>query len=356
MTAPTPTLDALAAGVRAGDRAMLGRAISLVESTLPAHEARAAELLDRLHAADAHASPAFRVGITGVPGAGKSTFIERLGVMLADEGRRVAVLAVDPSSTLTGGSILGDRTRMPRLSAHPRAFIRPSPSGGSLGGVARRTREVMALCEAAGFDVILVETVGVGQSETVVADMTDQFLALALPGAGDELQAVKRGLLERVDAVAVNKADGDQAEPARRAAAELALALHVARASRGHGPHGEPLDEDVPVLTCSARTGAGVAEVWRTLERRLLTLRAGGTLTQRRREQGVRWLAALVDERLRRALAASPRAAAALARAQERVRLGEQTPARAADEVVAAFLGDRAASTDRAASAPHAPR
>lgn len=313
----------LAAGVRAGDRAVLARAISLVESLSPRHAADADALLALV---GPHGGGAVRVGVTGVPGAGKSTFIERLGLHLVSGGRRVAVLAIDPSSTVTGGSILGDRTRMARLSAHPMSYIRPSPSGGSLGGVARRTREAALLCEAAGFSVILIETVGVGQSETMVADLVDAVLTLALPGAGDELQGVKRGLLEVVDVIAVNKADGENAPRAHRAASELRAALRVLR----HGT-------DVPVLTCSAATGDGVGAVWEAIESGVARLRESGELTARRREQAARWMRTLIDERLHALLAGSPAAAAALERAEANVRGFRCSPRAAADSVIAAF-------------------
>ena len=218
------TLDQLEQGVRAGDRALLARAITLVESTRPGDQADARALLDRLLPAT---GGALRVGITGVPGVGKSTFIEALGKLLTSRGTKLAVLAVDPSSSRTGGAILGDKTRMHELARDPLAFVRPSPSRGSLGGVARRTREVMLLCEAAGHEVVLIETVGVGQSETMVAGMVDFFLVLMLANAGDELQGIKRGILELADLVAINKADGEHVEAARRARVEYARALHL---------------------------------------------------------------------------------------------------------------------------------
>jgi LAO/AO transport system kinase len=233
------------------------------------------------------------VGITGAPGVGKSTFIEALGLYLVGRGRRVAVLAVDPSSGVSGGSILGDKTRMPRLAAERAAYIRPSPSAGTLGGVARKTRESLLVCEAAGYDVVLVETVGVGQSETVVADMTDCFLALMLPGAGDELQGIKRGLLELVDVIAVNKADGPT-----RAAAELAAGQYRTALESLAGRHGEAS----PVLTCSALEDQGVAAVWEAVERRHARLAASGELAERRRRQSLRWLWELVEDQLRQAV------------------------------------------------------
>ncbi len=318
------------AGVRAADRAILGRAISLIESKHPDSAACAAALLEALAP---HAGQAVRVGVTGVPGAGKSTFIECLGLLLCERGRRVAVLAVDPSSVVSGGSILGDRTRMQQLSRHPRAFIRPSPSGCAAGGVAARTRDSITVCEAAGYDTVLIETVGVGQSEAAVADMCDCFLLLALPGAGDELQGLKRGVLERVDVVAVNKADGAQEAAARRAAAELTLALHMLRGSEG-----------VPVLTCSARTGAGVGAVWDKVEDCLARLRVDGGLAARRGGQDLRWFETIMEEQVRAVLRDAPWFAAAVRAARDEVRAGRLTPAAGASRVVAALrsaVGER---------------
>ncbi len=276
------SLDEYEAGVRAGDRAVLGRALTLVESNREEHQQLAQQLLTRLLP---HAGASMRVGISGVPGAGKSTFIETLGMRLVDRGHRLAVLAVDPSSGVSGGSILGDKTRMTRLASDERAFVRPSPSGGSLGGVARKTRESMVVVEAAGYDVVLVETVGVGQSETAVHGMTDVFLALLLAGAGDELQGIKRGLLELVDVVAINKADGDAVVHAERAAAQLRSALHLFRGG-----------EEVPVLSCSALRGTGVDEVWNAVEEFHRRRRESGVLDERRRTQAVRWMWSLIDD------------------------------------------------------------
>lgn len=282
MAGPDP--EQLAARVLDGDRGALARAITLVESTHPDHEVRAGAMLDRLLPRTGEAA---RVGISGVPGAGKSTFIDVLGRRLVERGRRVAVLAVDPSSRISGGSILGDRTRMGELARSPQAFIRPSPAGYTLGGVAARTRESMLCCEAAGFDVVLVETVGVGQSETAVAEMVDVTLALFLAGAGDELQGIKRGILEVVDLLVVHKADGDNRAPAEAARGRYRSALRLLRG------------RDVPVQTCSSTEDEGVAEVWDTLETRREERRASGALTRRRAEQAVAWTWRLVDERLR---------------------------------------------------------
>lgn len=320
-----PSVADLAAGVRAANRATLARAISLVESTLPRHRAAADSLMNALIP---HTGSATRVGITGVPGAGKSTFIQQLGLLLCEQGHRVAVLAIDPSSAISGGSILGDRTRMGRLATHPNAFIRPSPAGTTLGGVARRTREASLLCEAAGFDVILIETVGVGQSEAVVSDMVDCVLCLAIAGAGDELQGIKRGVLERVGVIAVNKADGDNAEPAKRAAAELRLAMRVLH----HDPH-----DPVPVLTCSAATGDHIADVWAAITTKIARMHENGRLDTLRRDQLQRWLDALIDERLHALLDQSPDARAALEQARADVRALRATPAVAADRVIASL-------------------
>jgi LAO/AO transport system kinase len=286
MTGGSPKTAVTAEMVAKGDRAALARAITLMESRRPDHREAARALLQELMPRTGHA---VRIGITGVPGVGKSTAIDTLGSILTEKGHRVAVLAVDPSSTRTGGAILGDKTRMARLAVDPDAFIRPSPSSGTLGGVAAKTRETMLLCEAAGFDVILVETVGVGQSETAVADLTDFFLVLMLPGAGDELQGIKKGILELADLIAVNKAD-DAGAKAKAAAAEYKAALHIlAPASATWTP---------PVLTVSGLTGQGLDELWiKVLEHRK-RLEATGELSAKRRAQDTKWMWALVHERL----------------------------------------------------------
>jgi LAO/AO transport system kinase len=271
----------LADAVRAGDRRALARAITLVESTRPDHRDDAIGLLEILLEATGNA---IRVGISGAPGAGKSTFIETLGLHLVDHSHHVAVLAVDPSSTRSGGSILGDKTRMERLSRREEAYIRPSPSGGTLGGVARRTREALLVCEAAGFDVVLVETVGVGQSEVAVAGMVDLFMLLLAPGAGDELQGVKRGIVELADVVVVNKADGALADLARHTAADYAHALHLVGSAR--------------VLLASALDGTGIPEVWRAVEEHAQAARACGAFDARRATQAREWMWSEVTETL----------------------------------------------------------
>jgi LAO/AO transport system kinase len=280
-------LDDYTEGVLSGDRTMLGRAITLVESRSAEHAVLAEQLLARLLP---HAGKSRRVGITGVPGVGKSTFIDALGTHLTESGHRVAVLAVDPSSTRSGGSILGDKTRMSRLAVDERAFIRPSPTAGTLGGVAAATREAMVIVEAAGYDVVLVETVGVGQSETAVANMTDCFLVLMLARTGDALQGIKKGVLELADVLAVNKADGAHEPEAKVAARELTKALALIY------PPGA--DWVPPVLTCSAMTGVGIDEVWAAVERHRESMEAIGAFTQRRARQQVDWMWATVEDHL----------------------------------------------------------
>jgi LAO/AO transport system kinase len=315
--------------VLAGSRAGIARAITLVESSRPDHRVLAQYVLNRLLP---YADRARRVGVTGVPGVGKSTFIDILGGMLIDQGHRVAVLAVDPSSTRSGGSILGDKTRMTRLAADPAAFVRPSPTAGTLGGVARATRESLVVMAAAGYDILLVETVGVGQSETLVAEMTDTFLLLALARAGDQLQGIKKGVLELADIVAVNKADGPHAADARRAARELAGALRLI------GPA-----EDgwaTPVVTCSAHTGDGLAEIWKLVDKHEQTLRDSGELDRRRRDQRVSWMWSLVRDQLLDRLRDSDELHAITPALEADVRAGALTPGLAAQQLVTAFLPD----------------
>lgn len=322
-----PSVEELVDGVRTADRALLGRAITLVESSRADHAELSQALLTALLP---HTGAAHRVGITGVPGVGKSTFIEALGSQLTGEGHRVAVLAVDPTSTRTGGSILGDKTRMARLANDPNAFVRPSPTSGELGGVNRMTRETMLLCEAAGFDVILVETVGVGQSETVVADMVDFFLVLMLAGAGDELQGIKKGILELADMIAVNKADGDNALRAQQAAREYQMALHLTQPA---SPTWTP-----PVLTCAGLTGEGLSTLWEQilLHRRVMT--ESGELSARREGQRVRWMWSMLDDRLAAALRSHPDVARLLPRLESEVRNERTTPVLAVQQLMSAFL------------------
>ncbi|GAA1480255.1 methylmalonyl Co-A mutase-associated GTPase MeaB [Gordonia sinesedis] len=319
-------VEALADGVAADRRADLARAITLVESTRPDHRAAAQELLLRL---TPHAGRSFRVGITGVPGVGKSTTIEALGMYLLERGHKVAVLAVDPSSTRTGGSILGDKTRMGRLAVHPDAYIRPSPTSGTLGGVAKATRETIVLLEAAGFDVVLVETVGVGQSEVTVANMVDTFTFLTLARTGDSLQGIKKGVLELADVVVVNKADGKHVNEARSAARELKNALKMIY------PHDALWVP--PVLTMSAQENTGVDDFWAAVERHHAVLVENGEFESRRSAQQIDWTWSMVRDMLLARLADDPNVTEIRADVESRVRTGTLTPALAAQEILAAF-------------------
>ena len=329
MASSSPVLDVgrIARDLRAGDRAVLSRAITLIESKRADHRRVAATLTQTLLAAT---GKAVRVGITGAPGVGKSTTIDTLGTMLTAQGHKVAVLAVDPSSQRTGGSILADKTRMARLASDTNAFIRPSPASGTLGGVAAKTRETMLLCEAAGYDVVLVETVGVGQSEIAVADMTDFFLVLMLPGAGDELQGLKKGVVELADLIAVNKADGDNLVGAKAAAAEYRAALHILSP---RSPNWTP-----PVLTYSALTGDGVAALWANVLDHRVKLTASGELASRRGEQQVKWMWSMLEERLFAPLRSDRTLKAALPRIEADVAAG-RLAANAAVEQIADMLG-----------------
>jgi LAO/AO transport system kinase len=308
-----------------GDRRALAQSGSLVESTRPDHRSEAAALLD---AVLGQTGGAVRLGITGTPGAGKSTFIEELGGRLTAAGHRIAVLAVDPSSRRSGGSILGDKTRMEGLARDPQAFIRPSPSGGSIGGVARRTREAAQLCEAAGFDVIVVETVGVGQSEVAVADMVDCFCLIAAPGAGDELQGIKRGIMELADVVVVNKADGDLVPAVRRAMADYRQAVHLLRPKH---PGWE-----VPVLATSALEGVGIDEVWNAIEKFVAHLREDDALGRLRAGQAVAWMWDEIREHLVDSFRQDPRVAAGWSDTAEAVRAGVLSPTTAARRLLEA--------------------
>ncbi|MEL7464022.1 MAG: methylmalonyl Co-A mutase-associated GTPase MeaB [Pseudomonadota bacterium] len=327
----TTDIPELADRLIAGERRALARAITLVESTREDHREAAQTLIAALLP---HAGGAMRLGLTGTPGVGKSTFIESFGSMLTGSGRRVAVLAVDPSSARTGGSILGDKTRMETLSRDPNAFIRPSPSRAALGGVARRTREAIILCEAAGFDVVMVETVGVGQSETMVADMTDIFLLLMAPAGGDELQGVKRGIMEIADLIVVNKADGELKATATRTAADYAGALRLMR-KRPQDPGGVP-----DAMMVSAAEGTGLAETWDRLTALQYWRRENGWLDKRRAEQAARWMRFELDEGLKAAFAAHPDVAAALPDAEAAVGAGAETPEAAAARLLALFAPD----------------
>jgi LAO/AO transport system kinase len=319
--ASTHDVAAVARKLRAGDRATLARAITLIESKRADHQQQAHRLVQELLP---ETGKAVRVGITGSPGVGKSTTIDALGSFLTAKGHKVAVLAVDPSSSRTGGSILGDKTRMARLAVDPNAFIRPSPAAGTLGGVAAKTRETMLICEAAGFDVILVETVGIGQSETAVSDMTDFFLVLMLPGAGDELQGIKKGVVELADMIAVNKADGDNVKRAKAAAAEYRAALHILTP---RSPTWAP-----PVLSYSALTEDGIAHLWdQVLAHRQLT--ASGEFAARRREQQVKWMWTMLEDRFHTRLHANVKLKSRLPAIEKAVAEGKLSPSLAVDEI-----------------------
>lgn len=315
----TPPASAeLAERIRRGDRSALARGITLVESRSEADATPAERLLQELLP---HSGGAMRVGITGAPGVGKSTLIEALGTRLCEAGHKVAVLAVDPSSLVTGGSILGDKTRMANLSRHANAFVRPSPGGDTLGGVAARTREAMLVCEAAGFDVVLVETIGTGQSEVAVHGMVDFFLLLLSPAAGDELQGIKRGVMELADGILIHKADGDLAPAADRAAQQCLLAMRIL-----HGGEADP----PPVVVGSSVTGRGLDELWRAIEAHLARRRADGTFAARRARQAADWLEQALRERLVVELLATPGLAERLAEARLAVAAGRVLPSAAA--------------------------
>ncbi|HKS87278.1 MAG TPA: methylmalonyl Co-A mutase-associated GTPase MeaB [Pseudolabrys sp.] len=312
----------LVRGVRAGNRAMLARAITLIESKRADHRKTAHRLVQELLPLT---GKSVRLGITGAPGAGKSMTIDTLGTYLTGKGHKVAVLAVDPSSTRTGGSILGDKTRMARLAGDAHAFVRPSPSSGTLGGVAAKTRETMLICEAAGYDVVMVETVGIGQSETAVADMTDFFLVLMLPGAGDELQGLKKGIVELADMIAVNKADGDNVARAKLAAADYRAALNIlAPRSANWSP---------PVVTYSALAGSGIAELWEQVLAHREKMIASSELNTRRREQQVKWMWTMLEERLTARLRNDASVRAKLRQMESQVAAGKLAPTLAVEEI-----------------------
>src|ERR1700760_312869 len=321
-TVESSQIATLTNDLRAGHRAALARAITLIESRRSDHQAAARELVQALLS---ETGRAVRVGITGAPGVGKSTTIDALGMYLIEKDHKVAVLAVDPSSARTGGSILGDKTRMARLSASDQAYIRPSPSSGTLGGVAAKTREAMLLCEAAGFDVILVETVGIGQSETAVCDMTDFFLALMLPGAGDELQGIKKGLVELADMIAINKADGDNLKRALHAAADYKSALHILQP---RSEHWQP-----PVITYSALTGNGIAELWQKILDHGKAMNASGEFAARRQQQQIKWMWSMLEQRMLARLRADASVRARVKKIEAEVAAGRLTPSLAADDI-----------------------
>ena len=323
-----PDVGELAEGVLSGDRSMLGRAITLIESRNPGHQRAAAELSLKLFP---HSGKAFRIGITGVPGVGKSTFIEAFGCNLIDAGKKVAVLAVDPTSPLTGGSILGDKTRMANLSVQQDSFIRPSPSGGTLGGVTRTTRQTIVVCEAAGFDVILVETVGAGQSEVAVSDMTDFFLVLMLPGAGDELQGIKKGVLEIADMIVVNKADADNEIKAKQAVIHYRNALHI---MQQRSPNWQP-----PVQMCSALKNTGLSEVWQKLEDYRDKLSAAGEFQEKRRQQRWKAMWSMLQDRLMTDLKNHPAVIAAIPAIQRDLHDGNLTVTLAVEKLLALSRG-----------------
>ncbi len=320
------TVDDYVAGVRSGDRAKLAQAITLIESRKTEHQEEAQEVLLQL---TPDAGKSVRVGISGVPGAGKSTFIDTLGTNLTEAGHRVAVLAVDPSSTRTGGSILGDKTRMAKLAVNDNAFIRPSPTSGTLGGVTRTTRETIHLCEAAGFDVILVETVGVGQSEVAVSQMVDFFMVLLIAGAGDELQGIKKGVLEIADMIALNKADGDNEIRAKTSAAEYQHALRIIT----------PKDKEwiPPVVTISALENRGLDDLWDRIMQRYTQLSDGGGLTVLRQDQQVQWMWSMVEDQLISQLKLHPDVKALVPRLEADVESGRVTPALAVEQLLKAF-------------------
>lgn len=326
MAKTTLTPEALAYGVMARERAMLSRAITLTESSLPAHRELSQSALQQLLP---RTGKAMRVGISGVPGVGKSTFIETLGLKLIEKGHRVAVLAIDPSSQRTGGSILGDKTRMPALSINDNAYIRPSPTSGHLGGVARVTRESLLLCEAAGYDVVLVETVGVGQSETVVSEMVDCYLVLMLPGAGDELQGIKKGVLELADIIAVNKADGPSFKDAEHAKAAYQRALSIIQQNSSWKPL---------TLTCSAMTGDGLDTLWQAVRDHRRQMIDTGELVERRELQRVRWMWSMVDHQVLASLRHNSSLQPLIQQTETQVRRQKLTPPQAADALLTAWV------------------
>lgn len=329
-------ISRLADGIVSGDRAALAQAITLIESRRADHRATALTLLEQLHD---HTGQAIRVGLTGVPGVGKSTTIDQLGCQLIEDGHKVAVLAVDPSSNRTGGAILGDKTRMSKLSGQKQAYIRPSPSSGTLGGVASRTRETMLLCEAAGFDIILVETVGTGQSEVSVADMVDLFVVFMLPGAGDDLQGIKKGVLEIADIIAVNKADGDTVQTAEHAAAQYRAALHILTS--------ETADWTPKVVTLSGLKGTGISAFWDEVKAFKDVMTDNGRWAEKRADQRVKWMWTLYEQRLAALVQSQPELKKLALELETAVRAGSRQPDAASDELLQRVLGTAGQSSDK---------
>jgi LAO/AO transport system kinase len=317
------TIEEYTEGIRAGDRSMLSQAITLTESSRPDHQSMSEEILEQCLP---YTGQSVRIGITGVPGVGKSTFIEALGKNLTEQGESIAVLTVDPSSSRSRGSILGDKTRMPFLSSHPDSYVRPSPASGTLGGVAGKTRETMLLCEAAGFSTIFVETVGVGQSETAVQSMTDFFLLLMLPGAGDELQGIKRGIMEMADLIAINKAEKENQQAAKQAKLEYKNALSL------FPPH--PSGWKPPVLTCSALENEGIREIWQQIENYFEIVRKSGFFEKNRKEQAVYWMHETIENRLRQSFYQHPHVRNKISEIEQNVAAGKITPVKAAGELL----------------------
>jgi len=321
------SIDDYVNGVKDGNIAILGKAITLIESTLPAHHALAEQIIEKCLPFTGNS---IRIGITGVPGVGKSSFIEKFGVYLADaHKKKIAVLAIDPTSSISKGSILGDKTRMEKLSVHPAAFIRPSPSSQSLGGVARKTRETIYLCEAAGFDTIIVETVGVGQSETAVHSMVDFFLLLMLSGAGDELQGIKRGIMEMADALVITKADGQNTDRAKLAAMEYSRAMHL------FPPHAAGWTAQTS--TCSSLTGEGMNNVWEIIESYRLQMQTKGYFSEKRKNQAVYWMDETINEQVKQLFFSNEAVKAAYARLSDELKNGKITSYKAAQELMALF-------------------
>jgi LAO/AO transport system kinase len=337
---PRMSVDDYVAGILARERGVLARAITLIESSRPDHQEMARELINRVLP---HAGRSIRIGLTGVPGAGKSALIEAFGGFLTSRDHRVAVLSIDPSSARSGGSLLGDKTRMIRLSTDRNAFIRPSPSGLVLGGVARQTRETMLLCEASGYDIVLIETVGVGQSEVTVAEMADFLLVLMLAGAGDELQGIKRGLLELADLIAITKADGGNVLAARQAAAKYAYAMHLLA---------DPDQGVAPVVTCSALEGAGLEEIWTIISERTAEREKSGYMHTRRSEQNTNWMWSLLDQQIHDMLRQRPSVSAVAQAAAALVREGTLSPVMASERIIAALFDDTSDGRAQKRAAP----